>query len=361
MDCGGIPELGYGEFSKWIRAKTAGKRVPLSGSIELTHRCNLRCVHCYLDGHHTPPPDQQEMTTEEIFGIIDQIVAEGCLWLLLTGGEPLLREDWKEIYLYAKRKGMILTLFTNGTLITEEDAEFLAKWRPFAVEISVYGASREVYEKVTRAPGSFDRCMQGIANIIDEDIPLRLKTVAMKPNASEVEDLRHLARALGTEFRYDTVLKPCTDGRSDPLTYSLSPEDVIALESADAERSYELTELFSERFAAVEGNSLFLCGAGETSFHIDPYGSLSLCMTARLPAYDLRGGSFHVGWTGCLRETRNMTASAQYRCIGCEMRLLCQQCPALAQLLYGDPNRAVDYLCEITHLRKHTFWSKVSV
>ena len=130
MDCDGGTELAYRDFSKRLRERVAGKRIPLSGSLELTFRCNLRCVHCYLDGQHTPSPEQHELTTSEITDIIDQIVAEGCLWLLLTGGEPLVRPDWKEIYLYAKRKGLIITLFTNGTLLTPEDADFLAEWRP---------------------------------------------------------------------------------------------------------------------------------------------------------------------------------------------------------------------------------------
>ena len=359
MDCDGGTELAYGEFSKHLRERVAGKRIPLSGSLELTFRCNLRCVHCYLDGQHTPSPDQHELTTSEITDIIDQIVAEGCLWLLLTGGEPLVRSDWKEIYLYAKHKGLIVTLFTNGTLLTPEDADFLAEWRPFVVEISLYGATQETYERVTGVPGSYEKCLRGIQLLVDRGVPLRLKTPLMTINKDELAALQQFAEGQGAEFRYDPILKPELDGAQGPLKYRLSPAEVVDVEVEDPVRSSR----WPERFELLHGRrdigpELFVCGAGKQSFHIDAYGMLSLCIVARTPSYSLRLGRFHEAWSGFLADVRRAQHSREHQCTQCDLRSLCAQCPAVAVLETGDPEQPVSYLCEVTHLRAEAFMTK---
>ena len=131
MDCPHVPELSYGEFGERLQDKIKSRRFPLSGSLELTFRCNLRCAHCYAACGHEGIPQQAELSYAEILNIIDQIAEAGCLWLLLTGGEPLIRPDFVDIYAYAKRKGFLITLFTNATLITPEIVDILVDLPPF--------------------------------------------------------------------------------------------------------------------------------------------------------------------------------------------------------------------------------------
>ena len=121
MECPHIPEITLERFWEPIRNKIQAKRIPVSGTIEPTLRCNLRCVHCYI------PHDfiEKELSYGEWCQVLDEIVTEGCLWLLITGGEPFIRDDILDIYTYAKKKGMIITLFTNGTLITPKIADYL--------------------------------------------------------------------------------------------------------------------------------------------------------------------------------------------------------------------------------------------
>ena len=145
MDCAHIPSIEYGEFSKRIHEKSIDSRMPVVGTFDITSRCNLKCIHCYINGTCSG----NELTYQEICDILDQIADEGCLWLVITGGEPLMRPDFMDIYRYAKNKGIFVTLFTNGTLITPEIADFLAEFPPFAIEISLYGMSSISYEKVT--------------------------------------------------------------------------------------------------------------------------------------------------------------------------------------------------------------------
>ena len=136
-----------------------------------------------------------------------EVTDAGCLWLLLTGGEPLLRRDFLDIYTYAKRKGLILTLFTNGTLITPRIADYLAEWRPFNIEITLYGATQETYERVTGIPGSYARCRRGIDLLLERKLPLNLKTMVMTLNHHELDQMKSLAASLGVQFRFDPIMQ----------------------------------------------------------------------------------------------------------------------------------------------------------
>jgi uncharacterized radical SAM superfamily Fe-S cluster-containing enzyme len=140
----------YGEFSRSVHGYYSDNRAPLSVSIEITRRCPLECLHCY---NNLPMADQEarsrELTKEEHFRLLDDLAEMGCLWLLYTGGEIFARKDFLEIYAYAKQKGFLITLFTNGTLITEKVADYLQQWPPFANEITLYGRTMETYEALT--------------------------------------------------------------------------------------------------------------------------------------------------------------------------------------------------------------------
>lgn len=355
MDCPHIPDLGYGEFARRLRGKLAGQRIPLSGSLELTLRCNLRCVHCYVAHAPEAKAGQAELTSREIDTILGQVMDEGCLWLLLTGGEPLLRPDWTEIYLSAKKRGFVATLFTNGTLLTPQLADLLAEWRPFAVEITLYGRTQETYERVTGVPGSFARCMRGIELLLERDVPLRLKTMAMTLNKHELGDIKAFAESLGVSYRFDPMMNGGLVDRS-PLAYRLSPEEVVALDLADPRRSQGWRD-FCDRFRDVRADDryLFVCGAGLTSFHIDPYGQLSACLIARTPEYDLRRGSFREGWRDFLAGVRYQAPTPTYQCGRCELLSLCGQCPGWAQLEHGNPEAPVEFLCQVAHLRAKAF------
>ncbi len=113
-----IAEISVQDYAQRVIKNEGEKRTPLSGSLDLTFRCNNRCVHCYVN---RPLDDngekEKELNYADICRILDHLAQEGCLWLLITGGEPLVREDFEDIYLYAKKKGFLITLFTNGTSV----------------------------------------------------------------------------------------------------------------------------------------------------------------------------------------------------------------------------------------------------
>lgn len=355
MDCPHIPRIRYGEFSGRLHHAVAAERIPISGSIEVTERCNLRCAHCYIN---QPAGDREvmarELSYEQWCGIIDQIVDAGCMWLLLTGGEPFVRPDFLDIYTYCKKKGLLITLFTNGTLITPEIADYLSDYCPFSTEITVYGRTKETHERVTGVPGSYERCMRGIELLLERKIPLKLKTIPMKLNVHEFNALKEWAEGLGVEFRYDPMINGRFDGKDGPSAVRLSPEEVVKLDCADEKRRkawQEFAELF---WGPPKRDTLFVCGAGINTFAVTPFGELIPCIMARMPAHDLTQGTFSEGWTKLqmLVERRVGTDS---RCRKCDLGALCGTCPGWALLESGDPVQPVEYLCRIGQLRAEAF------
>jgi radical SAM protein with 4Fe4S-binding SPASM domain len=348
----------YTEFSHVVHVNSL--RVPINGTIEVTHRCPLTCSHCY---NNLPMADaaarSRELTTEEHYRLLDELAEAGCLWLLYTGGEIFARRDFLDIYTYAKKKGFIITLFTNGTMITEAIADYLVEWRPFAIEITLYGATRETYEKLTGIPGSYDRCMRGIRLLLDRGLPLKLKTVAVTINKHEVGAMQKLAGNLGVEFKFDAMMNPRIDCSASPLAVRLAPHEIVELELDDAQRVAEWKSLATE-FAPPpvpegETGTVYECGGGVNSFAIDPYGDLSICVLSQNDRYNVRDGSLAQGWDEFLRNVRAKPATRPTKCTNCAMRSLCGMCAANGELENGDPEEPVDFLCHVAHLRAQTF------
>ena len=350
-----IPELAIDDYIPRLRSQ--GERVPLAGTFELTHRCNNACIHCYIN---QPPGDsaekQNELKYTDITRILDETADMGCLWLLLTGGEPLLRKDFQDIYLYAKQKGFLITLFTNGTLITPYLADLLKELPPISMEISIYGATKATYEAVTRAQGSYRKCMKGIELLLDRHIPLKLKTVISTANRHEFIAIKEFVEGLGLEFRFDALLNARFDSSKDVTQLRIPPEDLVGLDVTDPKRKTGFLAHYQKTCGAdIEREFIFRCGAGMNSFLIDPHGKLGLCTLARTPGFDLKSGSFASGWNEFLPELRKQRYNKEATCRDCAIASICEQCPGWALLEHGDPQTRVEYLCRVTHLRAKAF------
>jgi len=336
----------------------AGARAPVNGVIETTFRCNLRCVHCYVN---EAPGDAseiaQELDTSRLLKLIDEIADRGCFFLLMTGGEVLLRPDFSEVYLHAVRRGLLVTLFSNGTLVTDRIAELLAEYPPLLVEISIYGHTRETYEAVTRIPGSFDKCRAGIAKLIGRGVPVKLKTMALTVNQHEVADMERFARELGVTFRFDGFLNPRVDcGANRNGELQLTPEQVVALDLEDPGRMEEFRRFCESACQPQEGAEaefVYTCGAGETSFTVDPYGNLQMCQLSRRHSYSLKEGSFDEGWNDFFPKLRSRRWQHNDACRKCNLLPLCGNCPGAAEMETGDIEGMIPHFCEITHLRAH--------
>ncbi|MBN1665700.1 MAG: radical SAM protein, partial [Anaerolineales bacterium] len=225
------------------------------------------------------------------------------------------------------------------------------------------GYSQETYEAVTGVPGSHARCMRGIELLLERKLPLRLKTVLMNLNYHELEPMRQFAESLGVEFRVDPLINAGVVEVENPLATRITPEQVVWYDVHD-EQSRQSWERSFQRIAAGEqpqDDRLYTCKAGTSSFHIDPYGRLSLCTLEREPYYDLRQGSFIEGWHSFLNPLAEVHFSPHSACGSCELRSACVRCPGRARLETGDPEGVSEYYCQVTQLRQKVFSGVVSL
>ena len=352
------------DFALW--QKIANRRVPLDFYLEITARCNNNCSHCYIN---LPAGDmqasQKELSLAEISDIADQAVELGALWCLLTGGEPLLRSDFKDIYLSLKRKGLLLSVFTNACLVSEEHIELFKRYPPRDIEVSVYGASEATYERVTRKPGSYAAFRRGLDRLLDTGIKIKLKAMALRSNVHELPQIAAFCRDHSSEsFRFDPLLHLRYD--QDPIrnaeikTERLSPEEIVAIEMADDERSIALKNNCDSLIFSDPGhhqcNHIFYCGAGNGSFTVSYDGIFRLCADLWHPdcVYDLRKGNLADAWFNLVPRVRDQQSNNPEflnKCRDCPIINLCLWCPAHAHLETGEMDDVVPYFCQVAHAR----------
>ncbi|CAK0742290.1 Radical_SAM domain-containing protein [Gammaproteobacteria bacterium] len=346
--------------------KMREKRVPVSFDLEITNRCNSNCRHCYIN---LPGGDQSaranELTPAEIGRIADQAVKLGAMWCLITGGEPLLRPDFSEIYLALKRKGLLVTVFTNACLVTDEHVALFKKYPPRDIEVTVYGATQATYEAVTRAPGSYAAFVNGLDRLLAGGVQIRLKAMALRANLHEMGEIARFCRERTKDYyRFDPALHLRFDG--DPqrnreiLAQRLSPEEVVALEQSDPERveslEYKRDTLINPEFARRGDDHLFHCGAGMSSFNVSYDGRFRLCSSlwAEGTTYDLRQGTLAEAWNKLVPQVRNQRSHKPAflnSCRQCPIVNLCLWCPAHAHLETGQLDGEAPYFCTVAHAR----------
>ena len=352
-----MEQLSYGAFSADLHQKQLGKRVPMQVSIEVTRRCPLECQHCY---NNLPMGDQEarsrEMTTEEHFKMLDELVEMGCFWLLYTGGEIFARKDFLQIYTYAKQKGFLITLFTNGTLINEKIADYLVEWPPFAIEITLYGRTKETYEALTQIPGSYEKCLRGIRLLRERGLPLKLKTVATSINKHEISAMRQFAEEeLGVDFKFDAQINPRIDCSQSPLAVRLTPEEVVALDVHAPERAAEYRRLAERDLESppnlAQSETMYVCGGGMNSFAVNAYGEIGICVISQQETFSVREASVRQVWEESLLRLRMRKRTRVTKCIECRIQSLCGMCPANGEMENGDRESPVEFLCNVAHLR----------
>lgn len=352
-----MEQVSYGAFSADLHQRQAGERVPLQVSIEVTRRCPLECLHCY---NNLPMGDmdakRRELSKEEHFRVLDELVEMGCFWLLYTGGEIFARKDFLEIYTYAKKKGFLITLFTNGTIINEQIADYLAEWPPFAIEITLYGRTRETYETLTAVPGSYDRCLRGIKLLKERGLPLKLKTVATSINKHEVVAMRQFAEEeLGVEFKMDGQINPRIDCSQSPLAVRLAPEELVALDMNAPKGMSEYRRLAKRDLESPPNlstsDTVYFCGGGVGGFALNAYGEMGICVISQQDTFSIREAGLRQVWDGALAEVRNRKRTRVTKCIACRIQSLCGMCPANGEMESGDKESPVEFLCHVAHLR----------
>jgi radical SAM protein with 4Fe4S-binding SPASM domain len=359
-----VSTLSLPSFHLW--EKLAARRRPLSFDLEVTARCNHDCRHCYIN---LPAADQEaraaELSPEEISSIAEEAVSMGAVLCLLTGGEPLLREDFPEIYLALKRLGLLVTVFTNASLITPEHVRLFKKFPPRVLEVSVYGVTPGTYEGVTLRPGSFGNFRRGLDLLLGNGVPVRLKAMALRANVHELPEIARFCRTRTSDyFRFDPHLHLRFDHdaarNAEIRGQRLSPEEIAAIEEADPERFQVLKKgcdtLIGPPCSQPGCHHLFHCGAGRGSFAVSYRGLFRLCSSLWHPdcLYNLRRGSLGGAWERLVPQVRALTSQNREfleKCRACPLVNLCFWCPAHAHLETGSLDAWVEYFCRVAHAR----------
>ncbi|MBU4267944.1 MAG: radical SAM protein [Acidobacteria bacterium] len=329
-------------------------RALLGVNIDLTYRCNHNCLHCWLWQPADDPSSAGELTFDEFRRIANEARALGVRDWTISGGEPMLRPDFFDIVEYLTHKSRLFTVKTNGTLVTPRIAQLLA--RPGETWVSLYGATPEVYERVTRTPGGFERMLRGIAMLKKAGARVVIQAFPMRENWHQWPQMVELARSLSPLWRLGAAwLNFSADG--DPsrnamiAAQRLAPQRVIELDPpfiADEERQRDAC-----RADIKDGDCLLTsCIASRREIHIDPYGGLSICCSIKDPAlrYNLRHGTVRQAWeefVPSLAEKVRGGETYRKQCGSCDLRDHCRWCPIYAYLEHGDPMSKIDYLCDI--------------
>jgi len=324
------------------RKKLILKRPLLTGGIGLTNFCNLDCIHCYIKDDNCNNR-HEELNTKEIFNILEQMKDAGVVYLNLSGGEPLFRKDFKDIYLFAKKKNFAIIVMTNATLITKDLIELFKKYPPLMLEISSYGATKDTYESVTRTPGSFVKFNKAIRLLKNSGIKVVLRFITMKNNYKEAAMAEIFAKKMGMRYKcsYNIYLRLDGDKAKNAVIKNqrLNAEETVDLFNIMQE---DLNEFYSSKLP--ECGSVAGCGAASIGCFVDSKGMLMPCYYLAKPSVSLRETNFKKAWKS-IALAKSPIIEKQKVCKDCQHMVYCNWCPGISYLETGNTEKKIEYLC----------------
>jgi len=322
--------------------------VPLSVQLDLTYRCNERCVHCYLDHD-----DHGEMTTAEIKHLLKEMAEAGVFILTLSGGEIFLRKDFFELLEYARRTLMFcVKLKTNAMLIREREAARIRDLGVESVQISIYSHRPEVHDAITLVPGSLKRSLDAVRFLKSQGLRVIIANVLMTQNMQDYPAVRALAAELGVDCTLDPTITPMMDGDRSVLSLGV---DQTALRQVFRDASL-VGDV--EEFCAISTNpdedalENLPCSAGHTSCYVSPYGDVFPCVQLPLPTGNVRKQRFIDIWrhSDPMNDVRSIRVKDLTTCTSCSHVASCSRCPGLA-FLEGNMRGPSSQDCERSYAR----------
>ncbi len=365
-------EITYSQFDRALFASAREKRVPISGTFELTSRCNLDCAMCYIrKGPNDQAAIREELSAAQWLEIARQARDEGLLYLLLTGGEVFLRPDFFEILDGLSALGLKLTINSNATMITGDVAKRLAEYPVAQIAVTIYGASPETYGRISGNPSGFDRTVNGIRILMENGIRVRLRTTIVRQNYADLEAMFQLADDIGVGMRLNAGVYGCRDGvDNDPFGVRLTPEEQLQCENYYMVRRLkkagfevpepkppetpEFEDIMSGEIAENGSHkepqeSIFKCAASHFMFSVSPKGRLCACLLMDEPSVNLLPDvKFKRAWED-LKALSDKLPHCQ-ECRTCKHTKYCKHCPARLLGETGCLTKKAPYLCEKAEL-----------
>ena len=303
--------------------------IPINVHLDVTYRCNERCLHCYLDHD-----DHGEMTLSEIKDVLAQLADAGTFLLSLSGGEVFMRRDFFDIVEYARQLLFSVKIKTNGVMIREREARRLRELGVQNVQISIYSDRAEVHDGITNLPGSLKRSFEAIRLLKKHGVRVTIANVLMTPNLFDDSGVLKLAKEIGVSYTLDPMITPKIDGDTSVLALraplwalqkAVRNQELAGSMSEDSSGSASLPEDVGEDLP---------CTAGHNSCYISPYGDVFPCVQFPLPSGNLRQQSFLDIWRNSrqLDQVRSLRNKHLSTCSSCSHVANCTRCPGLAYM-----------------------------
>jgi AdoMet-dependent heme synthase len=312
-----------------MSAKALALGIPLSVQLDLTYRCNERCVHCYLDHE-----DHGEMTTSEIKDLLKELADAGVLFLTLSGGEIMLRRDFFEILEYARALTFCVKLKTNAILIREREAERIRSLGVESIQISIYSHRPEVHDAITKVPGSLARSVKAIRFLKARGLKVIIANVQMIQNMGDYPEVRAMANELGVDFTLDPTITPKMDGDRSILNLNIKQAALKQLFRDEALAGNVEESCAPPRKADDDDLDAAPCSAGHTACYVSPYGDVYPCVQFPLPSGNVRRTRFLDIWlhSSQLNDVRSIKVRNLPTCSQCSHVSACTRCPGLAYM-----------------------------
>jgi len=354
-----------------LSRQAANNKIPLNGAFELTSRCNFNCKMCYI---HNQSSDcsaiNRELTAEQWIKLATEARDAGLLDLILTGGEIFLRGDFEKIYESVARMGFSISLYTNASLIDDKKAKWLGKIPPSAMEITLYGASAETYEKVCGNGDAYAKVLKAIDLLLAEGINIELKTTPTEDNLDDYEAMAEFSYKRGIPLDIVDYLFPVRSSPQKINAYRLTPQKLVDFKEKVNTINRRLFEIYSEKGAPESGSyakklaqelqeivpspqraeSAFGCNAGSSDFWITWDGRMLPCGVLEEPSFRPLEIGFSNAWKGLTEACDRIPACQD--CRNCELLSCCDVCPAKLKSETGYYNRPAPYLCEVARMSK---------
>ena len=336
-----------------LRRASAAQR-PITGTLELLPICNMNCDMCYIRLSRTEMEKKGRMrTADEWISMGEEMERAGVLFLLLTGGEPLLFPDFRRLYLSLRERGIILTVNTNGTLIDADWAAFFGENKPRRINITLYGADDRAYETLCHYPGGFEKTVQGIRLLKERGVDVKINGSVTKSNRNDMEKIYSIGRELGAPVHMDTYMLPGIHERKLPFEAQsrLEPEEAAAaeMEMLRNEMNPEDLRMYVQQMLLQikkEGNVYsegITCMAGNCSFAVNWQGEMRPCVTLEEPSVPVFETGFESAWQQISEKVKAYRVNE--KCRQCRLRPVCKTCVASARLETGEYDGLPEYLC----------------
>lgn len=351
-------------IGKYLHAKGRQLGTPVAGTFELTPRCNFNCKMCYV---HLTQEEQRsrgrELTADEWIGIGEDAKNAGMIFLLLTGGEPTLRPDFPEIFEQLKKKGLVISINSNGLLLDGALRRLLCENPPSRINITLYGISNETYERQCGLP-AYDRVIENIRVLREAGVDVKINMSVTPDNCTDIQAVHDKAKELGAQIQATPYMFPpirlhpeCfgQNFRMDPLKAGTLIADNEAANKSEERlrKQYEaikngrlLEEDTDEDCMGTEADGM-RCRGGKTAFWIDWDGKLLPCGQMVAPAADVLSLGFDEAW----RQVRTSAADIRLpmECTVCKLKNICHPCAAMCYCETGRFDGKPEYVCRMRH------------